>query len=129
MKPLAIFNHRMGLWLWISIALLVAIFFLSRHAINVTLYKIALITIAGYIGYMLSLAIEGCVKVGPAQRKRPHEMQQEAALLRGRAERLKMPEKFEAHDRAWQLEQLAVHMLWRRSVVVGAVLLAAAMGA
>lgn len=115
---LALAGHRMSLWLWISVALLVAIFFLARHMIGVVVFKLSLLTIAGYVGYGLSLAVEGCLKHGEDRARRPHEYRADArqALAAGNAER------------GWQLEQLAAAMLWRRAMIVSACLLAAALG-
>lgn len=123
--------HRMSMWLWVSIALSVAIFFVARHMLSVLLWKVVLLTIAGYIGYTLSLAIEGALALrGDNRRKRPHEIQQEALELRAAA--ATMPEDSAAaaiaRERAWQLEQMAVNMLWRRSMIVSAALIASAMG-
>lgn len=121
-----ILTHRMSLWLWISIGLLIAIYFLARHMVGVVIYKIALITIAGYVGYGLSLAIEGAM--GRAAAKRPHEYRADAAIVRGQANGFTAASRAEALDRAWQLEQLAAWMLWRRAAIVAAVLVASALG-
>jgi hypothetical protein len=116
---LALVSHRMSLWLWVSVALLVAIFFLARHMIGVALFKLALMTIAMYVGYAGSLAIEGALGFGK-RRMRPHEYQAEAAQLRA--------DHGNADPRAWELDQIAAWMLLRRTIIVAAALLASALG-
>lgn len=123
-----IFTHRMSLWLWISLGLLVAIYFLARHMVSVALYKLALITIGGYVGYVLSLALEGTLGFPGKRRFRPHELQAFGHACRKEATAKTIAARAELLEHAWQYELTAIHMLWRRAVIVGAVLIAAAMG-
>lgn len=123
-----IFTHRMGAWLWISVALLVAIYFLARHQIGVAIYKLALITIGGYVGYVLSLALEGTLGFAGKRRFRPHELQAFGHACRKEAGAKTVAARAELLEHAWQYELAAIHMLWRRAMTVGFVLVAAAMG-
>lgn len=102
--------HRMSLWLWLSVALAIAIFYFARHMLGVMLFKLALMTMAGYLGYWVARALE--------RGHRPHELQERAqgALEDGSGER------------AWQLEQLAAQASMRRVLIVAACLVASAMG-
>jgi hypothetical protein len=129
----AFFLHRMSLWLWISVALLVAIFFLARHMIGVALFKLALMTIAMYVGYAGSLAVEGALGLrASSRRKRPHEYQADAQDFRdcadGVDEGMSDMDRATARGRAWELDQLAAAMLWRRAMIVSAALIASALG-
>jgi hypothetical protein len=126
---LMIFAHRMSLWLWLSVALLVAIFFLARHQIGVVVLKLALMTVGGYLGYVLSLALEGALR-GDDRAMRPHEYRAAGEKLRAEVEGQVWadPARAAAFARAWELDQLAAAMLWRRSMVVSAALLMLALG-
>lgn len=122
----AIVAHRMSAWLWISVGLLVAVFFTARHQLSVVLFKLTLMTIGGYLGYVLSLAAEGALR-GSDRAKRPHEYRADAAELRASVT-IDDPHYAEVHALAWQWEQLAAAMLWRRAMICSAALLAAAFG-
>jgi len=46
-----ILRARMGLWLWVSLALVVLIGVTAPHLLPVSLYKLSLITSAAWVGY------------------------------------------------------------------------------
>lgn len=119
--------HRMSAWLWISIALLSAVRYFAPHMIGVALYKLTLITIGGYLGYVLSLAVEGALGI-TNRRRRPHEYRALAREHRLAAESKTAAAKAEGLARAWELDQQANQMLMRRAIVVAAVLIASALG-
>lgn len=124
-----VFVHRMSLWLWLSLALLLAIHRFAPHMVSVVLYKVALITIGGYVGFVLSLALEGALGFRRApMRYRPHEYQAMARACRAEAQSKVIAARAELLALAWQYELLALHMLWRRAGVVAAVLIASALG-
>jgi hypothetical protein len=118
-----VFIHRNSWWLWLSIALMVGIWYLARHMVSVALFKLALITIATYVGYLASLAMEGALGIGKGRRQRPHELMADAAALRAAS-----PSSARANDRAWELDQLAAAMLWRRAMIVCGAMIASALG-
>jgi hypothetical protein len=126
---LAPFVHRNSWWMWLSVFLLVVIYYKARHMVDVALFKLALITIATYVGYLASLAMEGALGfAGKKRRKRPHEYQADALELRAVAATRPPAAGEPALARAWELEQLAAAMLWRRAMIVSAAMIAAAMG-
>lgn len=110
--------HRNSWWLWLSVVLMVAIYFLARHMVGVALFKLALLTIAMYVGYVGSLAMEGAIGSAANRRKRPHEYMADADAARAAGDK----------ERGWQLDQFAAAMLWRRAMIVSAAMLAVAMG-
>lgn len=112
-------THRMSLWLWISVAIAAAIFFLARHMLGVALFKLGLITIASYVGYWISRALES---------QRPTDLLALADQVRNDPLGTGYPDVATACERAWQLEQLAANVCMRRGWIVAACLIAAAMG-
>lgn len=118
-------THRMSLWLWISVAIAAAIFFLARHMLGVALFKLGLITIASYVGYWVSRALES---------QRPTDLLDQAAALRAGPGPTPAnplgdnPPSPQDLERAWQLEQLAANVCMRRGWIVAACLIASAMG-
>lgn len=126
---MGVFIHRNSWWLWLSVALLLGIWYLARHMVSVALFKLALITIATYVGYLASLAMEGALGLQGKRRQRPHEYQADAQALRDALVGNASPEmKTFAYERAWQLDQLAAAMLWRRAMLVSAAMIAISLG-
>ena len=105
-----VFAHRMSIWLWGSVAGLVALFVLARHMVGVVGFKVVLLTTAGYLGYWISRMLE--------RGQRPHQLMNDAAQARAGGDL----------ERAWQLEQLAANLSMRRSWIVSACLIASALG-
>lgn len=101
-------RHRMSLWLWITLLLIVAIGFMAPHMLSVLAWKASLLTMAAYLGYWICRAAEASVG-------RPHELLEEASAQKDPA-------------RSWQLEQLAAAAYQRRAWVISACLIAAALG-
>lgn len=101
---------RMGLWLYASIALLAALYLIAPHMAQVVLFKLCLITVAAWLGYWISRALE--------RGRRPHELKEHAFQHRenGRPER------------ADHLEARAELLLLRRTIIVAAAMIAAALG-
>lgn len=52
-----LFRARMVAWLWISIALAVAIGVTAPHQLPVSLYKLSLITSAAWVGYWIDRSL------------------------------------------------------------------------
>jgi hypothetical protein len=53
----AIINARMLSWLAISLALTAAIYLVAPHQLQVTLYKLSLITTAAWLGYWIDRSL------------------------------------------------------------------------
>jgi multisubunit Na+/H+ antiporter MnhC subunit len=53
----AIINTRMLSWLAISLALTAAIYLVAPHQLQVTLYKLSLITTAAWLGYWIDRSL------------------------------------------------------------------------
>lgn len=129
---------RMGLWLYASIALCVLIWFLAPHMVKVGAYKLALITVAAFIGYHISRALESRgwrphELIGKAKncQKRSYLDQFPKHLLTEQEDRVKAGEvdlDVVVCQRAWELEQLAAAAYQRRAWVVSACMIAAALG-
>lgn len=101
-------NPRMGMWLLLTIALGLFLWFIAGRAsaigsLAVTMFNMSAL---GYLGYRAANALE--------RGKRPHELFAEADAVRGKD-----------GERAWQLEQLANSMLVRRVTLVSACVLGA----
>ena len=110
----ALIFPRMGLWLYISIALCALIWFLAPHMVKVGAYKLALITVAAFIGYHINRALE-------SRGWRPHNLVKQANMLK--------EEPSEASQRhSWECAQLAAAAYQRRAWVVSACMIAAALG-
>lgn len=105
-----LFVPRMGVWLWISIVLLIAIWWFAEHMLKVILYKGVLLTLAAFLCDKIARGIE-------RSGKRPHELLQEADAIRARD-----------WERSWQLEQLAQNVYHRRAIIIAAGMIAAALG-
>lgn len=103
---------RMAAWLWVSLILLVAVWWFAEHMLKVLLYKGVIITLAAFLGDKIVRAIE-------TRNRRPHELLEEATALRSRPGQ---------EERAWQLEQLAHGIYYRRALVIGACVIAGALG-
>lgn len=125
--------HRMSLWMWISIAIGVAIYFLAQHMIQVALFKLGLITIASYLGYWIARFLE--------RGERPHEFFMQAEMLRVQARELaatttNADERDRAKDDkvggfltdAYNLQRQGEAIMYRRTAIVCASLLASALG-
>jgi hypothetical protein len=52
-----VIHHRMGVWLWINLAMLAAVAIIAPHLLPVSLYKLSLITIAAWLAYWLDRAL------------------------------------------------------------------------
>lgn len=104
-----LFAHRMSLWLWASVAGLVALYFLARHMVGVVGFKVVLMTIAGYLGYWISRLLE--------RGQRPH-------VLYDRGEQLAGTDPIAADAYFQRADALAL----RRTLVVAACLVASALG-
>lgn len=114
----AIATHRMGAWLWVSIALLAVVLYFARHMAGVEAFGLLKLTVAVYVGYIASLAVEGCLKHGDDRAPRPHEYRQDAGQW------------FQRNDfeQWWRFEQIAAAMLWRRAMIVSACIIASSLG-
>lgn len=100
---------RMGWWLWITIALVVGVAFLARHMLTVLLWKATLLTLAAFLGDKIARTVE-------RRNARPHELLEQAGQLR------------EAGG-AWEhLERRADAIYLRRAIIIGAAMVAAALG-
>lgn len=120
----AIFGHRMSLWLYASIVGLVLLFFFARHMVGVVGFKVVLLTVAGYLGYWISRALE--------RGQRPHQLLEEAAKLRSTLDSLQ-PHVADDLGAGWgalanQLEARADALSLRRTIIVAACLVASALG-
>jgi hypothetical protein len=113
---------RMGLWLWMSIALLGLIWFLAPHMVKVAAYKLALITIAAYIAYWISRGLEGGV--------RPHQLEREAAQSEENVRFGKIGRPLADHvmTQAGNLRRAAEAIRVRRCYIVCACMIAVALG-
>lgn len=107
---LGLVAHRMSLWFWLTLAGVVAIWFVAAHQVNVLLWKAVLLTSAAYLGYWIARQLE--------KGKRPHEIFEEARLVGVEGDA----------DRRFQLESLADSMLKRRTAIICAAMLASALG-
>ena len=108
---LALIGHRMSAWLYLTVALVAAVWFFAPHMLSVLLWKGTLLSIAAYLGYWICRAIE-------QSSARPHELQARADSEMSSGD----------PERAWQLEQLAAASYQRRAWVIAACLIAAAIG-
>jgi hypothetical protein len=120
----ALVAPRMGLWLWLSIALAVLIWFLAPHMVKVSTYKLSNITIAAYLGYWLARALEGG--------RRPHELEAQArAALETPWPRGSITEKEfwgQQYTIAHELRREANQIRWRRVAIVAVCIIGAALG-
>lgn len=108
---------RMSVWLYVSIALLGAVWYFASHMLGVILFKAVIITICSFLGDKVARAVE-------ASNRRPHELLAEAEALRVGIVKA-TPADIE---RAWQLEQLAHGIYYRRALIIGACVIAGALG-
>jgi hypothetical protein len=114
---------RMGTWLLISILLTLGIYLVAPHMLKVAAFKLSLITIAAYVGYWLSRAVE--------RGARPHELITRAGTIEvsdafqgGRGE----DRQRAARDEAYELRKQANQIMWRRTALICACMIAAALG-
>lgn len=99
---------RMGIWLLTTLVLLGALWWAAAHMLKVVLYKAVLLTMAAFLGDKIARTVE-------RRNLRPHELLQAAADARD-------------DDRRFQLESLAHGIYYRRALVIGAAMIAAALG-
>jgi len=57
LKAWGVLRARMSFWLYVSLALAVAILFTAPHLLPVTLYKLSLITSGAWLGYWLDRSL------------------------------------------------------------------------
>lgn len=108
-KLAAFFNPRMFAWLMLTIICGLILYFVvdKGAAVGSLLVTIFNASALGFIGYRVSIALEGGV--------RPHDVWDEAVAA-GQQNEL---------ERRWQLEQLADSMQKRRTIIVAACIVGA----
>lgn len=110
---------RMGLWLWLSIGLIVLIWILAPHMVKVSAYKLSLITIAAYVGYWISRGLEGGV--------RPHDLERTGRQLIACSEPDQVQRDLKQSS-GYDMLRRAEVVRTRRCYIVCAVMLAVALG-
>jgi hypothetical protein len=100
---------RMGGWLYLTLVLLALVWWFAEHMLKVLLYKGVIITMAAFMGDKIARAMEGR---GP----RPHQLREEAEL------------KAQTYEDVRAFHQRADAILYRRAIVIAAVVIAAALG-
>lgn len=104
------FAPRMGIWLYLSIAMVVGVWWAAGHMLKILLWKLVLLTIAGFIGDKIARFMEG-------NAPRPHQLR-EWARASGEQGNL---------DDAAQLEARANSVLNRRAAIIVGAMIAAAL--
>lgn len=110
---------RMGLWFWLSVALIIAIAFLASHMLKVLLWKVALATTMAFLG-------DKIVRLMERRNARPHELLEEARLVESGEK--PAPDMWFTMPYVTDLRRRADAIYYRRAIVMGAAMLAGALG-
>lgn len=106
---------RMWVWMWLSLILVIVVAYVANHMLTVLLWKVVIITVCGFLGDKIARGAE-------ASNLRPHDLLRQARTLR--------EEPYsEAMERiAGQLEARADAAYMRRAIIIGACVIAGALG-
>lgn len=116
-----LFAPRMAVWLWLSVVLLVGVWWFAAHMLKVVLYKVVLLTIAGFVGDKIARGSE-------SSNKRPHEMLARAKEIAVEVEKMDPRDRTDAVADMHHLERRADAAYLRRAILIGAAMIAAALG-
>lgn len=115
---------RMGIWLYVSLALLALVWWFAAPMLKVILYKAVILTLTGFLGDKIARAMEG-------KNPRPHELLEDAQRLKDSYLRV-YPDfggpPVAAIDRIRELERRADAVLYRRALIIAAAMVAGALG-
>lgn len=116
---------RMSVWLYLSIALLVLVWWFAAPMLKVILYKAVILTLMAFLGDKIARAMEG---KGP----RPHELVEQAEAMRKQHTDVfgssgPHPPTFE-NLLAQEYMRRADAVLYRRAVIIATAMVAGALG-
>jgi hypothetical protein len=116
---------RMWAWLWLSVVLVIAVWWVAQHMLTVLLWKVVILTVCGFLGDKIARGMEN-------SNERPHSLLSHAKELRlphvvfvdGPPI---MPSDREL-DAAESLERRADAIYLRRALIISACVIAGALG-
>jgi hypothetical protein len=102
---------RMWVWLWLSVALVIGVWWVADHMIKVLLWKVVILTVCSFLGDKIARGMEN-------SNERPHELLREAAELRAAG----------FVEAARELWRRADGIYLRRALIISACVIAGALG-